>query len=121
MVESTSLETGEHRRRVLARLREQAEDVRRLTSGLPEEQLSKRVLPDKWSLKELVCHLHRVQQVFVARVEAMLQEDCPEIEPYDPEDDPTFELMAARPGVAVLSGFFSDRQGLLRRLEGLQI
>ena len=111
-----SLAGGE---RIAARLREQTEDVRRLTSGLPEEQLARRVVPDQWSLKELVCHLHRVQQVFEARIDAMLREDTPEIEPYEPDEDSDFEKMAARPGVAALSSFLNDREKFVRRLEGL--
>ena len=50
--------------RLAARLREQANDIRRFTAGLDEETLARRPSPDKWSLKELVAHLWRVQEVF---------------------------------------------------------
>ncbi len=45
---------------ITARLRQQADDVRRLTSRLDEEQLAARTVAGKWSLKELTCHVWRV-------------------------------------------------------------
>ena len=119
MSEPTILDSLTDRRRILARLREQAGDVRRLASNLREEQVSRRMAPDKWSLKELVCHLHRVQQVFEGRVEAMLREDTPDIEPYEPDADLEFERMAARTGLGALAAFSNDRERLVRRLETL--
>lgn len=105
--------------RLIARLREQANDVRRLTSGLREEALARRVIHDKWSLKELVCHLHRVQQIFRGRVEALLREDNPNITPYEPEGDEGFEKLAARPANETLMAFLADREGFLEVLERL--
>jgi hypothetical protein len=119
MSEPTILDSLTDRRRILARLREQADDVRRLAAGLRDDQLSRRLSPDKWSLKELVCHLHRVQQVFEGRVQAMLREDAPLIAPYEPEADAEFEKMAARPGLAALAAFSSERERFARRLEAL--
>jgi len=112
-------DTVKNAARILSRLRQQTEDVRRLTAGLDEQGLGRRVFHDKWSLKELVAHLHRVQQVFEGRVDAMLKRDNPEIEPYEPEGDNLFETMAARPAAAVLPAFFNDRERLLRGLESL--
>jgi hypothetical protein len=65
--------------RVVQRLRDQADDVRRLVAGLDEESLSKRTIPEKWSLKELVCHVLKVQQVFSERLERMLAEENPSV------------------------------------------
>jgi hypothetical protein len=106
-------------RKLVARLREQAGDVRRLTSGLDEESLSRRLKPQQWSLKELVCHLWRVQQVFEGRIEAMLAQDNPAIARYDPEGDAEFERLAALPAAESLAGFLDDRARLAGRLEAL--
>ncbi|HET9320663.1 MAG TPA: hypothetical protein VFO27_12840, partial [Bryobacteraceae bacterium] len=57
----THSDKHEAHRRLIARLRQQADDVRRIAAGLDEVSLAKRTIPEKWSLKELVCHLHRVQ------------------------------------------------------------
>src|SRR5690242_12197705 len=106
-------------RRLIARLRQQSEDVRHITLGLDEPLLAKRTVPDKWSLKELVCHLHRVQHVFEGRLDAMLSYDNPAIASYEPEGDKEFEKMVARPGKDELTTFFLDRERLAGRLEKL--
>lgn len=111
--------TSEATQRLLGRLREQARDVYRLSTGLTETQLGLRQEPGQWSLKELVCHLWRVQQVFARRIEAMLSENNPEIEAYEPDQDPEFDRLACRSAAEVLSGFIADRQRLLKRLESL--
>ncbi len=106
-------------RRLVARLLEQADDVRRLGSGLTEEQLARRTVPGKWSLKELVCHLDRVQEVFEQRISAMLSEENPAVVPYDPERDPAFAPMTARPTAETLADFLRKRTRLAARLEAL--
>lgn len=105
--------------RLLVRLRDQALDVRRLTSGLSEAMLSRRISPNQWSLKELVCHLHRVQQVFEARIEAMLAEDEPEIDPYAPDEDAEFLSLVSKPSAHCLGHFLLGRERLLGRLRQL--
>src|SRR5205807_107962 len=105
--------------RLVDRLRAQADDVRRLTSGLDESQLSTRTVPDKWSLKELVCHLVRVQELFEARVEKLLAEDDPAIASYEPESDPAFDAMVARPSESSLRALLDGRQRLAARLATL--
>src|SRR5262245_16715678 len=67
---------------LVARLRRQAADVRRLTVGLTEEVLSTPTIPGKWSLKELVCHFASMEEVFVDRFDRMLTQDEATIVPY---------------------------------------
>jgi len=109
----------EAHRRLVARLRQQADDVRRLTSGLDQERLAKRLNPEKWSLLELVCHLWRVQQVFEGRIEAMLAQDNPAIARYDPEGDAEFEQLAKRPAVESIPAFLEARAQFAERLDRL--
>jgi hypothetical protein len=106
-------------RRLVARMHQQADDVRRLSSGLTEEQLAQRLKPQQWSLKELVCHLWRVQQVFEGRIEAVLGQENPAITRYDPEGDPEFDRMAKLPAAKSLAGFLEGRTRLAARLEQL--
>lgn len=106
-------------RLLVARLRQQADDVVRITAGLDETSLAKRTVPDKWSLKELVCHLHRVQQVFEGRVQSMLAQDNPAITVYSPDDDAAFEKMVALPGKDTLAAFLEDRERLAAQWEEL--
>jgi hypothetical protein len=109
----------ERHRRLVSRLREQAEDVRRLTSGLTEDQMAERTAPDRWSLKELVCHLYRIQQVFTSRIETVLSEENPAIVSYEPEGDTEFGKVAVRPAAESLGNFLADRDRLTTRLERL--
>lgn len=106
--------------RLVARLREDLETIRRLTSGLDESTLAKRPPSGKWSMKELVCHLWRVQQVFEGRIEAMLTQTEPVVARYDPDADAAFDQMVAgRTAQAAVDGFTAERARLVKRLEGL--
>ena len=119
MPEHTHSDKHEAHCRLVARLREQAGDVQHITAGLDENSLAKRTIPDKWSLKELVCHLERVQQVFEGRVEAMLAQDNPSITSYSPDGDREFEKMVSRSGKDALAALLENREQLARRLEKL--
>src|ERR1051326_409774 len=107
----------EAHRRLVERLRQQAREVQRLASGLAEEQIARRTVPGKWAVKELVCHLRRVQQVFATRMEAMLAEENPALESYEPEGDAEFDKLAAEAGDRALAGFLEDREQFVARLE----
>ena len=105
--------------RLAARLRETAADVERLTGGLDEDGLARRVEPGKWSLKELVCHLLRVQQVFEGRIDAMLAAEGAALMPYEPDGDAEFDRLAARPASEARNAFLDARAKFLTRLEKL--
>jgi hypothetical protein len=115
----THSDKHEAHRRLVARLRQEAQDVSRITAGLDEASLARRSIPNKWSLKELVCHLHRVQQVFEGRIDSMLAQENPDIVRYDPEDDAEFEKMVSQPGIGALAVFLESRERLAARLEDL--
>jgi uncharacterized protein (TIGR03083 family) len=105
--------------RLVQRLRDQADDVRRLVAGLDEDLLAKRTVADKWSLKELVAHVLKVQRVFSERLETMLAQDNPTMISYSADNDPAFEKMAARPGEETVAAFLAERERHLDRLEDL--
>src|SRR5690349_5615327 len=113
------MDKHEAHRRLIERLRDQAEDVRRLTDGLDEGRLATRTIPDKWSLKELVCHLLRIQQLFAGRVQATLTQDKPVIDAYEPEGDPRFAELAARPAAQSIAEFAAGREQLATDLSKL--
>src|SRR5436309_2390283 len=80
------------------KLQRQEREMLRMVQGLDEESLRKRTIPEKWSLKELACHLWRVQKLFADRMEAMLTQDNPTITSYHPEGDAEFAHMLEQPG-----------------------
>ena len=107
--------------KLVDRLRRQAAEVRRLTRGLDESQLATRTMPDKWSLKELVCHFRRMEQVFGGRFEQLLTEDHPSIAPYGTaaDTDPLFLELLKGTTEEVLEAYLCEREALCRRLEAL--
>jgi hypothetical protein len=105
---------------LVKRLRAQAADVRRLTAGLDEAALAARTVPEKWSIKELVCHFHRMETIFGDRFRGMLDDENTIIVPYsDPDIDPLFVKLTQRPAGEVLSEYLSAREALCQRLEAL--
>jgi uncharacterized protein (TIGR03083 family) len=105
--------------RLIERLKAQAEDVRRLCAGLDEEAITRRARPEKWSVKEVLAHIARLQQVFEGRLDALLTKENPAIVGYEPEEDPEFEAIARKTSGELLKWFEDTRGRILARLEGL--
>jgi len=101
------------------RLRQHTDDVRRMLSGLDEQTSAAQRVAGKWSLKELLCHLYRTQELFAGRIQSMLSADNPEIENYSPDGDAVFEKLAARPAQDSLADFLAARERFVARLEEL--
>jgi hypothetical protein len=74
----------------LNRLKTQYEVIYLLISGLIEEELRYRPIPDKWSVHENIAHLACYQPRVIARTEKILVENNPAFEVYIPEKDPEF-------------------------------
>jgi hypothetical protein len=105
---------------LVERLRTQAREIQRLTSGLDEHALATPTVAGKWSLKELVCHFARMEQVFSDRFARLLTDDQPQIVPYSPEGDAEFDRLTMRPTSEVLTEFLAQRAALCDRLEKLE-
>jgi len=56
-----------------------------LLDEIPSEISSKRPQPNKWSIKELMCHLVDTELNFILRMKKIISEDKPALMPYDPE------------------------------------
>lgn len=104
---------------LVKRLRRQAAEIHRLTLGLDETVLATPTVPGKWSLKELVCHFRRLEEVFGDRFNRMLTEDNPPIVKYSPDGDQLFIELTEQPSERVLEDYFREREALCRRLEQL--
>jgi hypothetical protein len=105
---------------LIERLRRQAADVRRLTSGIPEERLAAPTVPGKWSLKELACHFRRMEEIFAERFHRILTEDNAQIVPYDnPDSDPRFVELTKAPTDQIVADYLRERETLCRKLEAL--
>lgn len=104
---------------LVERLRRQAAEVCRLTAGLDEASLATPTVPGKWSLKELVCHFRRMEEIFSDRFNRLLGEDSPSVVPYEPDGDEEFAKLTQKPTQEVLDEYLREREALCRRLETL--
>ena len=120
MNDSATADAAAHTR-IIARLRDHALEVRRLFAGLDEDTLNRKVVPGKWSLKEILCHISRTQRVFDARLDTLLAEDNPQITYYGAEGDLLFEEMADHSAAGTLEEFLAERGLLIGRLEKLSL
>jgi hypothetical protein len=125
MAEDARVARGPHDKhavhaRIVERLRGNAEDVTRMVAGLSEPDLARRTVADKWSVKEVLCHLDRIHEVFDARVTAMLEKENPQIASYEPDGDADFDARVRRPTADTLASFLIRRERLIARLEELR-
>jgi hypothetical protein len=96
-----------------------------LLASLDDEQVSQRLAPSPWAIKDVVAHLWFWQQASVARMEAALQDKQPnypdwwEIFAPDPEEDVdrtnawNYEHSRAKPWVQVYSDWKTQYQHYL--------
>jgi uncharacterized protein (TIGR03083 family) len=112
---------GKHEahRRVVEKLETQGEEIRRLCAGLEEDALARRPSPEKWSVKEVLAHITRMQEVFEGRLEALLTQEKPPIVSYSPERDADFPAVAAKTSPELLKLFGDGRARIVARLIAL--
>jgi uncharacterized damage-inducible protein DinB len=90
-----------------------------LVNDVPSERLKRRPVPSKWSAHEHACHLAAVQPLFMKRLDAMLADPSPVIQPYNPAaDDPEDALLDVDLNKA-MSRYLSERDAMVARLHDL--
>jgi hypothetical protein len=104
---------------VLDALRRAPDVVVPLVREVPAHLLKRRPAPGRWSVHEHACHLAHVHSLFSARLDYMLNNPAPVIEPYLPgTQDPDDLLMEMDLDVS-LERFAADRRQLVERLATL--
>jgi len=58
---------------------------------------SQRAIPDKWSAQENLAHIARYHEIFLERVDRILNENRPAFSRYRAEEDPDWEVWRQRP------------------------
>src|SRR5262245_7393500 len=111
----------EAHRRVVEKLEAQGAEIRRLCTGLEEEAIAKRPQADKWSVKEVLAHIARIQEIFEGRLESLLTQEKPPIVSYAPERDPDFEAVAAKSSAELLKLFEAGRGRIVARLIAISL
>src|SRR5262245_32312116 len=110
----------EAHRRLVEKLEAQGEEIRRLCTGLEEDAIARRPKPETWSVKEVLAHIARMQEIFEGRLEALLTQENPPIVSYSPEKDADFPEVAAKPSAELLKLFGDGRARILARLIALE-
>ena len=64
--------------RLLANLKSLPNELEDLLAGLDDQTLRWRPIPNKWSIKEIMCHLRDMERLaYLARYRRMLAEENP--------------------------------------------
>ena len=90
-----------------------------LVREVPAAILKTRPAPGKWSAHEHACHLAAVHQLFVDRLERILNDPEPVITPYDPGTDDADDALLSIELNAALEAYDQDRRRLVARLREL--
>ena len=106
-------------RAVIDALRRAPEIVLPLVREVPPQILKRRPAPRRWSAHEHACHLAHVHSLFFDRLEYMLKDPAPVIQPYLPGDQDADDLLLQMDLDACLDQFVRDRGRLISRLETL--
>ena len=75
--------TGKERSDLIAKYAAGFDEVTKALDGFPAENLSKNIIPGKWSAKEIVHHLADSETTSAIRLRRLLVEENPVIQGYD--------------------------------------
>jgi hypothetical protein len=90
-----------------------------LIREVPLRVLKQRRAPKRWSAHEHACHLAHVHGLFFDRLDLMLREPAPVIQPYLPGDQDADDFLMGMDLSACLDRFQADRVRLVTRLREL--
>ena len=105
---------------VIDALRRAPEIIVPLVREVPPDVLRRRPAPGRWSAHEHACHLAHVHAIFFDRLEQMLQEPAPVIQPYLPGAQDPDDLLLRMDLDDALARFAADRARLVGRLKELR-
>lgn len=104
---------------VIDALRRAPDIVVPLVREVPAPFLKRRPAPSRWSAHEHACHLAHVHSLFFERLDYILNNPAPLIQPYLPGDQDPDDLLLRMDLDACLENFVADRRRLVTRLESL--
>jgi enterochelin esterase-like enzyme len=90
-----------------------------LIQAVPEPLRRRRPAPERWSAHENLCHLTSLEPRFRARLERMLAEDEPEVEPLSPSAEEAAGALLGMDLDEALAAFTRERGELAARLREL--
>lgn len=106
---------------VIDALRRAPDIVVPLVREAPPVTLKRRPGPRRWSIHEHACHLAHVHSLFLDRLDYILKDPAPVIQPYLPGEQDEDDLLMQMDLDDALDRFVKDRQRLVARLESLEL
>lgn len=108
--------------RLLANLRSFPNELDDLVTGLTDDDLRWRPIPNKWSITEILCHLRDVErEVFQVRLGRALNEDTPTYELWDQDKAAWERSYLEQSGHAALNELRELRTQTADTLEGVSL
>lgn len=101
------------------RLRVQHLALGEIIEPVSQQQLQTEVRPGKWTAFENAAHLAAFHDVYVKRIERMLQENAPAFEPYVWQQDAIFANFKSMAKEALLDRYVDDRNAFLALVDGI--
>jgi hypothetical protein len=104
---------------VIDALRRAPEIIVPLVREMPASLVKRRPATDRWSVHEHACHLAHVHAMFFDRLDYMLVNPAPVIQPYLPGAQDPPDLLLSMDLDESMERFVADRRRLVARLETL--
>ena len=104
--------------RLLSNLKSLPYELEDLVSGISDDELRWRPIPNKWSIGEILAHLRDVErEVFHSRLNRTVFDDSPRFELWDPDGASSARNYAEQSGSQALEEFRAARAETVRFLE----
>jgi len=93
--------------------------VSRLIKDFPRKRLARRVIPDKWSVTEILAHLADSEMVYGYRIRLLLEAGSPPIQATDQDKWAAFSDYAGQDPALSVDALRTGRERLVRLLKDL--
>jgi uncharacterized damage-inducible protein DinB len=105
---------------ITTRLQYQHKSLLDLIEGLTDEQVHKKIIPNKWSVFENMVHLQTYQHVFIFRVREILKGDNPAFERYTADSDPYFPVNCSKPSWEIIQDLLALRKDIAAEVNNIK-
>lgn len=105
--------------RVLEHLKDGFEEVRRLISSLPEDRLTYRYAPGKWSIKEILVHIVDDERIYAYRALRFARGDRAELPGFEQDDYARTSGADDRPLASIFAEYQAVREATVAMFDGL--
>lgn len=102
-----------------SRLQQQQLLIRQMAGDLTDQQAGRRIEAGKWSIQENIAHLGRYHEIFMGRLNRILQQDNPVFARYVHELDSRAFIWFEKPWASLFPDLEKERDLLMAKIESL--